>query len=109
MKRSSFVLIILLVSLVPLAITLPMAQPAEAWGLTTHMFIVSEASDAVSDTGWSEAFAYYMPELMAGSTTPDQAWQDWDNHLYYPDIGEYNAPWAAQMWYDYAKANFTAG
>ncbi|MFW9849919.1 MAG: zinc dependent phospholipase C family protein [Candidatus Thorarchaeota archaeon] len=109
MKKSSFILMILLVSTIPFAITLPMAQPAEAWGLTTYMFIVSEASDGISDTGWSEAFAYYLPELMSGSTTPDQAWQDWDNHLYYPETGEHHAPWAAQLWYDYAKANFTAG
>ncbi|MHA2425649.1 MAG: zinc dependent phospholipase C family protein, partial [Candidatus Thorarchaeota archaeon] len=109
MKKSKIVLIMLLVSIIPFAITLPMAQPAEAWGLTTHMFIVSEAADAVSDSGWAEAFAYYLPELMAGSTTPDQAWQDWDNHLYYPDTGEGSAPTAAQTWFDYAKANFTAG
>ncbi|MCK5240311.1 MAG: hypothetical protein KAR33_12215, partial [Candidatus Thorarchaeota archaeon] len=33
----------------------------------------------------------------------------WDNHLYYPETGAHNAPSAVQMWYDYAKANFTAG
>ncbi|MFW9909312.1 MAG: zinc dependent phospholipase C family protein [Candidatus Thorarchaeota archaeon] len=109
MKRSRIVLTILLVSLLPLGISLPMAQPVEAWGLTTHMFIVNEATAGISDTSWSEVFDYYLPELMAGSTTPDQAWQDWDNHLYYPASGEHNAPLAAKMWYDYAKANFTAG
>ena len=60
MKKSSLVLTILLVSMIPFAITLPMAQPAEAWGLTTHMFIVSEAADAISDAGWKEAFDYYL-------------------------------------------------
>jgi hypothetical protein len=108
MKRSRLVLTILLVSLVPLAITLPHAAPVEAWGLTTHMYIVSEAMDALSNASWAAAFDYYAPELLAGSTTPDQAWQDWDNHLYYPETGEHNAPWAAQMWYDYARDNFSA-
>ena len=59
----------LLVSLIPIAITLPMAQPAEAWGLQTHMFIVNEAVAGISDEGWQEAFEYYIPELMTGSTT----------------------------------------
>ncbi len=109
MKKSKLVLTILLFSLIPFAVTLPMAQPAEAWGLQTHMFIVSEAVANISDEGWMTAFEYYLPEIMAGSTTPDQAWQDWDNHLYYPETGEHNAPSAAALWFDYAKANFTAG
>ncbi|MFW9978659.1 MAG: zinc dependent phospholipase C family protein [Candidatus Thorarchaeota archaeon] len=108
MKKSKIILVILLVSMIPFAITLPMAQPAEAWGLQTHMFIVNEAAASITDEDWKEAFEFYLPELMAGSTTPDQAWQDWDNHLYYPDTGEHNAPSAAAQWYDYARANFTA-
>jgi hypothetical protein len=109
MKKSHFVLAMLLVSAIPFAVVLPMAQPAAAWGLQTHMFIVESAVDGISDTGWADAFTYYLPELIAGSTTPDQAWQDWDNHLYYPDTGEYNAPNAAKLWFDYARANFSAG
>ncbi len=109
MRKSKIVLIVLLVSIVPFAITLPMARPAAAWGLQTHMFIVNEAVSSISDENWKKAFEYYLPELMTGSTTPDQAWQDWDNHLYYPETGEHNAPNAAELWYDYAKANFTAG
>ncbi|MFW9932605.1 MAG: zinc dependent phospholipase C family protein [Candidatus Thorarchaeota archaeon] len=108
MKKSKIILVILLVSMIPFAITLPMAQPAEAWGLQTHMFIVNEAAASITDEDWKEAFEFYLPELMAGSTTPDQAWQDWDNHLYYPDTGEHSAPSAAAQWYDYARANFTA-
>jgi len=46
--------------------------------------------------------------VISGSTAPDTAWQDWDNHLYYPETGEYYAPIAAQRWYDFARANFTS-
>ncbi len=108
MKKSKVVLFILLVSMIPFAITLPLAQPAEAWGLQTHMFIANKAVESISDQGWKDVFEYYLPELLAGSTTPDQAWQDWDNHLYYPETGEHNAPAAASQWFDYARANFTA-
>ncbi len=100
---------LLLLSTVPPMIILPLANTAEAWGLTTHMFMVSEAINGISDTDWAEVFEYYSPEILQGSTTPDQAWQDWDNHLYYPETGEYNAPKAAATWYEYAYANFTAG
>ena len=85
------------------------ATPVKAWGLATHMFIVSEVMEHISNDSWAEAFDYYSPEVLSGSTTPDQAWQDWDNHLYYPDTGEYNAPQAAAKWYNYTRDNFTAG
>ena len=54
-------------------------------------------------------FDFYIPELLAGSTTPDQAWQDWHNHLYYPETGEYDAPYAASKWYNNTYENFTLG
>ncbi len=98
---------LLLVPLISVAVVFPTAKPVAAWGLSTHQFIVSESYGSISNTSWAAAFQYYSPELLAGSTTPDQAWQDWDNHLYYPETEEYNAPWAAQTWYDFARANFT--
>jgi len=84
-------------------------KKADAWGITTHMFMVSEAMNGISNDSWAEAYEYYAPEVLSGSTTPDQAWQDWDNHLYYPETGEYDAPEAAQRWFEFAKNNFTSG
>ena len=52
------------------------ATPVKAWGLATHMFIVSEVMEHISNDSWAEAFDYYSPEVLSGSTTPDQAWQD---------------------------------
>jgi hypothetical protein len=84
-------------------------KKADAWGITTHMFMVSEAMNGISNDSWAEAYEYYAPEVLSGSTTPDQAWQDWDNHLYYPETGEHDAPEAAQKWFEFAKNNFTSG
>ncbi|MFW9795005.1 MAG: zinc dependent phospholipase C family protein [Candidatus Thorarchaeota archaeon] len=100
---------LLLVPLVSVAVVFPTARPVSAWGLTTHQFLVTEASSSIINTTWANAFQYYSPELISGSTAPDQAWQDWDNHLYYPETGEYYAPFAAQAWFDMALANFTLG
>jgi hypothetical protein len=73
------------------------------------MYIVDTAVNAITNSSWLEVFQYYLPELITGSTTPDQVWQDWDNHLYYPETGDYNAPWAAAEWFEFARDNFTAG
>ncbi len=91
------------------AVVLPTAVTTEAWGLNTHLFIASESMGAITNQSWYDAFALYAPELLAGSTTPDQEWQDWDNHLYYPETGEYNAPWAAEHWFNMTRDNFSAG
>jgi hypothetical protein len=91
------------------ALVLPQAVPTMAWGLSTHTFMVSEAMEAITNESWYDAFELYSPEVLSGCTTPDQAWQDWDNHLYYPETGNQSAPQAAQHWFDMAKANFTAG
>ena len=109
MKKSGFFPMIILVSLVPMAIVLPLAETADAWGLTTHMFIVSEAMDQLTNESWAEVFDYYAPEILQGSTTPDQAWQDWENHLYYPHNGNNTAPQAAQRWFEFSRDNLTSG
>ena len=108
MKKRSLLILLFLVPMLPTVTILPMIAPAEAWGLQTHMFIDSKAITYLSNESWQDAFEYYAPEVLGGSTTPDQAWQDWDNHLYYPETGEYNAPWAAEKWFNYARDNFTA-
>ncbi|MHA2027426.1 MAG: zinc dependent phospholipase C family protein, partial [Candidatus Thorarchaeota archaeon] len=107
MRKHWLIMALLLVPLVSVAVIFPSAKPVEAWGLTTHQYIVSESYSSVTNTSWATAFQYYSPELLSGSTAPDSAWQDWDNHLYYPETGEYYAPDAAQKWYDFAVANFT--
>ncbi|MGQ4911676.1 MAG: zinc dependent phospholipase C family protein [Candidatus Thorarchaeota archaeon] len=109
MKRKWFVLALLLVPVLPAAIISPMVQPADAWGLATHRFIVTEAMDHISNSSWAQAFQYYTPELLEGSTTPDQVWQDWPNHLYYPENGNNTAPQASARWYEFARNNFTSG
>ena len=109
MKKSSVIVAILLVTMAPFAIILPMAAPVKAWGLQTHIFMVSEAMSQITNTSWYEAYEYYAPEVLAGCTTPDQAWQDWDNHLYYPETGEHNAPTAASRWFNFSRDNFTSG
>ncbi|MHA2079403.1 MAG: zinc dependent phospholipase C family protein, partial [Candidatus Thorarchaeota archaeon] len=107
MRKHWLIMALLLVPLVSVAVIFPSAKPVEAWGLTTHQYIVSESYSSVTNTSWATAFQYYSPELLSGSTAPDSAWQDWDNHLYYPETGEYYAPDAAQKWYDFAVDNFT--
>ena len=109
MKRRWVVLALLLVPVLPAAIVMPNAMQADAWGLVTHMFIVNECIDDIANESWAEAFDYYSPELITGSTTPDQVWQDWENHLYYPENGNNTAPQAAQRWFNFARDNFTVG
>ncbi|TET06768.1 MAG: hypothetical protein E3J86_14575 [Candidatus Thorarchaeota archaeon] len=107
MRKQWLIMALLLAPLISVAVVFPTAKPVAAWGLVTHQFIVSESYGSITNTSWATAFQYYSLELISGSTAPDQAWQDWDNHLYYPETEEYNAPWAAQTWYDFARANFT--
>lgn len=76
--------------------------PTYAWGLATHQFMVDIAADYIS-TEWQEAFSYYGPEIIGGSTYPDQVLQDWDNHLYYPISQEHNAPWKVNETIDAIK------
>ncbi len=109
MKRRSKVLTLLFIFLGTLLIAAPGPRPAKAWGLATHMFIVTEAVEGITNDSWAEAFDYYSIELMQGCTTPDQSWQDWVNHLYYPEAEYGNAPEAAARWYNYARDNLTAG
>lgn len=67
-------------------------QTVRAWGLLTHQTIDTVAMTLV-EGDWATVFDYYSPEVIGGSTYPDQVLQDWDNHLYYPVSGEHNAPW----------------
>ncbi|RDE12064.1 MAG: hypothetical protein C4K47_08725 [Candidatus Thorarchaeota archaeon] len=109
MRKQWFALMLLVVPLMPVAVILSMASPASAWGLATHQFIATEAIGSITNASWASAFDYYTPEIMEGSTTPDTTWQDWDNHLYYPETGQYTAPQAATRWFNFARDNFTAG
>jgi len=107
MKKSSAVLLLLILPLLTSIAFLPVPH-VDAWGHATHYFIVNEAVDGISNDSWADAFQYYGEDLLSGSVAPDVLWQDWDNHLYYPDDGTGNAPASAATWYDFARANFSA-
>jgi len=107
MKKTSAVLIILILPLITAIAFLPNPQVADAWGHQTHYFIVNNAVDNIDNNSWANAYEYYTQELLSGAVAPDQLWQDWDNHLYYPETGTGNAPASAAKWYDFARANFT--
>ncbi len=109
MRKKNTALVLLVITLMPMVVVAPLTTRVKAWGLSTHMFMVSTAIEQMSNATWRRVFQFYTPELLSGATTPDQVWQDWDNHLYYPETGEHNAPWAAQKWFGFARANFSAG
>ena len=108
MKKSSAILIILILPLLTTVAFLPTPQ-VDAWGHATHYFIVNKAVDNLGNASWADAFEYYTQDLLSGAVAPDVLWQDWENHLYYPDTGYGNAPASAAKWYDFARANFTTG
>lgn len=107
MKKSSLILVILILPLFTTMAIFP-TPTVDAWGHATHYFIINEAVDNISNASWADAFEYYTEELLSGSVAPDVLWQDWDNHLYYPENGTHNAPAAVALWYDFARANFTS-
>ncbi len=90
-KKITF-FITLLVFLNPFLINNRNDLSVHGWGLVTHQYIDTEALKLVVGD-WETAFNYYSPEVIGGSTYPDQVLQDWDNHLYYPVSGAHNAPW----------------
>ncbi|MHA1136671.1 MAG: zinc dependent phospholipase C family protein [Candidatus Thorarchaeota archaeon] len=109
MKKSSAVLIILILPLLTTIAFLPTPTTVDGWGHSTHYFIVNEAVDNIGNTSWADAFTFYTEDLRSGSVAPDVLWQDWINHLYYPSNGNGSAPAAAAKWYDFARANFSTG
>ncbi len=86
-------------------------EKAQAWGLPVHMYFVEKATANLPDTNWKNAFLWYMSELKTGSTTPDQVYQDWANHLYYIPHTDNSttADIAVNRWYNYVVNNFTQG
>lgn len=109
MKKTSAILLILVLPLFTAVALSPVTTQVDAWGHASHFFIVDKAVAGISNTSWADAFDYYLPELMGGSIYPDTAWQDWDNHLYYPETGNHNAPTATERWYNFTRNNFTIG
>ena len=89
-RISSYIIVILFLS--PLVMNSGNNENVQAWGLVTHQALVVDVM-GLMDPSWETAFDYYSPEVVGGSTYPDQVLQDWDNHLYYPVSGEHNAPW----------------
>ncbi|RLI61675.1 MAG: hypothetical protein DRO93_03545 [Candidatus Thorarchaeota archaeon] len=109
MNSRRFTLVIIALLFLPPTLILSQPQEVKAWGLATHSYIDTHAMNALTNESWREAFRYYSGEVLQGASIPDLEWQDWDNHLYYPETGEHNAPNAAAHWYQLARANFTAG
>ncbi|MHA1203704.1 MAG: zinc dependent phospholipase C family protein [Candidatus Heimdallarchaeaceae archaeon] len=106
MKKKNFAIFVILLVISSGAMFLMSTNQVNGWGLSTHQFIVREASNIVPDD-WKEAFTYYLPEIVSGSTYPDQVLQDWENHLYYPISGENNAPWHINNTIYGIKSNIT--
>jgi hypothetical protein len=109
MKKARAVLIIMLLPIFTAVVFTPLVTTVDAWGHATHFFITEEAMAGISNQSWAKAFEYYSVEVISGSVYPDDVWEDWDNHLYYPENGTYNAPDAAQRWYNFTRNNFTIG
>ncbi len=109
MRKASVILIIILLPIFTTVVFSPMTTQVDAWGHATHFFIVENALAEISNQSWADAFDYYLPNLMSGSIYPDTAWQDWDNHSYYPETGEHSAPNATERWYNFTRSNFTIG
>lgn len=109
MKRLNAAAILILLSMAAITMTGLLGSRTDAWGLSTHMAIVSEASDRITNSTWNEAFDFYAPELLAGATTPDQVFQDWVNHVYHPDTGYGGAPLAASKWFNMSLDNSSLG
>ncbi len=87
----------------------PRSPQVRAWGLATHMWMVDHAINAMPEGPWKVAFEFFASDVKSGSITPDVVWQDWDNHLYYPETGEYTAHLAVGRYFDYVRDNFTIG
>lgn len=108
-KNSVKALIIISLVVCPLAIGFLKIQTTQAWGLATHMWMVEYAIDGLPAGPWKDAFEFFEAQIKSGSITPDVAWQDWDNHLYYPHTGEHSAHIATERWYEYTVNNFSIG
>ncbi len=91
-RRKFSVLITLILIVSPVLLNIQNDEFVQGWGIITHQRIGYEAINIV-DVSWETVFDYFSPEIIGGSTYPDQVLQDWDNHLYYPVSGEHNAPW----------------
>ncbi len=102
--------IFLLLGLV-LLVTNPPAQPAHAWGLVSHQFIVEQAMGQLDDD-WKGLFNTLISKLKAGSIYPDSLHGSGDtpNHLYYPDNPTAGtAPQAVERYFNFYIDNLTAG
>jgi hypothetical protein len=73
------------------------------------MWLVDQGTANLPAGPWKTAFEFFASDVKSGSTTPDQAWQDWDNHLYYPATNTGSAPLAVERWYGFVRNNFSIG
>lgn len=108
MRFRTTLLLMLLLPLTLFHVSSPEIQKASAWGNATHRRLAEETIQELP-ADWYEVFDYYLLELQSGSVYPDVVLQDWDNHLYYPETGEHNAPWAINETFYNAIATFQSG
>lgn len=94
---------------VGLLIGAPNIPSTPGWGLATHMWLVDHAIDEMPSGDWKDAFEFFASDVKSGSITPDTVWQDWENHLYYPLTGYYNAHNATARWLGYMINNLSIG
>lgn len=73
------------------------------------MWLVDQGTESLPAGAWKTAFEFFASDVKSGSTTPDQAWQDWDNHVYYPATNTGSAPLAVERWYSFVRNNFSIG
>jgi len=109
-NRSAVKVLVLVAALsFGLLIGAPAVPRVRAWGLATHMWMVDQAIAAMPDGPWKDAFEFFSAEVKSGAVTPDMVWQDWDNHLYYPETGEKTAHLAVERWFGYMRGNLSIG
>ncbi len=92
-----------------LLINVPHFPTIQAWGMATHMWITDMVIAEMPTGDWKDAFEFFASDIKSGAITPDAVWQDWDNHLYYPQTGQYTAHIAVERWFGYMVNNLSIG
>jgi hypothetical protein len=78
----------------------------QAWGVTTHPWIVEKSIANLPAGPWQNAFEFYIDKVKLGASIPD-VWMDWYNHWYNPITQEGGAPDAIEHWYGNMRGNFS--
>ncbi|MFW9832352.1 MAG: zinc dependent phospholipase C family protein, partial [Candidatus Thorarchaeota archaeon] len=110
MKKHSVKVLVLIAFIgIGMFISAPAIPTTQAWGLATHMWISDFVIDNMPSGDWKDAFEFFASDVKSGAITPDVVWQDWPNHLYYPETGQYTAHIAVERWFGFIVNNFSIG